>query len=184
MALVRNNWDLTFVKEVQTHILWCCQNNIFSNKGSKFAEAFLYLNTELQNVISFTQSKSFRPNFTPWKVRKSRQIEDLNLMKFRWMATLKGKKVPNMASLKIKTSQTWWNLPQNYFILQKCVVSYTFYPNFPIFLHRYICHICDILQLCLNNWWKWAKELQNLSHISKLERGQFLEFPFHGKRTM
>ena len=23
-----------------------------------------------------------------------------------------------------------------------------FYPNLPIFLHRYICHICDILQLC------------------------------------
>ena len=29
------------------------------------------------------------------------------------------------------------------------VVYWTFYPSFPIFLHRYICHICDILQLCL-----------------------------------
>ena len=27
----------------------------------------------------------------------------------------------------------------------------TFYPNFLIFLHRYICHICDILQLW--SWW-------------------------------
>ena len=29
------------------------------------------------------------------------------------------------------------------------MVSQTFYPNLPIFLHRYICHICDISQLCL-----------------------------------
>ena len=29
---------------------------------------------ELQNVISFTQSKSFKLNFTSRKVRKSRQI--------------------------------------------------------------------------------------------------------------
>ena len=29
------------------------------------------------------------------------------------------------------------------------MASYTFYPNFLIFLHRYICHICDISQLCL-----------------------------------
>ena len=27
------------------------------------------------------------------------------------------------------------------------MLSHTFYPNLPIFLHRYICHICDILQL-------------------------------------
>ena len=26
-----------------------------------------------------------------------------------------------------------------------------FYPNSPIFLHRYICHICDISQLCPRN---------------------------------
>ena len=57
---------------------------------------------ELRNVISFTQSKSFKPNFTPWKVCRSRQ---------------------------------------------NCEVSYTFYPNVPIFLHRYICHICEISQL-------------------------------------
>ena len=31
------------------------------------------------------------------------------------------------------------------------MASYTFYPNFPIFLHRYICHICDISQL-----WLWS----------------------------
>ena len=37
-------------------------------------------------------------------------------------------------------------LSQNYFILQNCF-SFTFYPNLPRFLHRYICHICDISQL-------------------------------------
>ena len=34
--------------------------------------------------------------------------------------------------------------PKNY----PFVFLHTFYPNFSIFLHRYICHICDILQLC------------------------------------
>ena len=29
------------------------------------------------------------------------------------------------------------------------VFPQTFYPNFLIFLHRYICHIYDIMQLCL-----------------------------------
>ena len=28
------------------------------------------------------------------------------------------------------------------------VFPQSFHPNFLIFLHRYICHICDILQLC------------------------------------
>ena len=40
------------------------------------------------------------------------------------------------------------NVPKNCWNLQNCVVSYTLYPNLPIFLHRYICHICDISQLC------------------------------------
>ena len=40
------------------------------------------------------------------------------------------------------------NLPKHYFVLQNYVVSHTFYPDFPLFLHRYICHICDISQLC------------------------------------
>ena len=28
------------------------------------------------------------------------------------------------------------------------MASHTFYPNLPMFLRRYICQICDILQLC------------------------------------
>ena len=33
-----------------------------------------WVKAELQNVISFTQSKSFKPNFTPWQMHKSLQI--------------------------------------------------------------------------------------------------------------
>ena len=53
----------------------------------------------------------------------------------------------NMAGLKDKTKSKLLDIPQKYFILQNGVVFCTFYPNLPIFLHRYICHICDILQL-------------------------------------
>ena len=59
------------------------------------------------------------------------------------------KSLSYMAGLKTKAHQNWQILPRNYFILQNCEVSYTFYPNLPIFLHRYICHICDISQPCL-----------------------------------
>ena len=37
--------------------------------------------------------------------------------------------------------------PNTTSFLQNCAVSFTFYPNLPIILHRYICHICDISQL-------------------------------------
>ena len=33
------------------------------------------------------------------------------------------------------------------------VFPQSFYPNFVIFLHRNICHICDILQLCRLVYW-------------------------------
>ena len=51
-------------------------------------------------------------------------------------------------------------LTQNFFILQNFVVSCTFYPNLPIFLHRYICHICDILQF----WWIYPNRIFNAAH--------------------
>ena len=56
-----------------------------------------------------------------------------------------------------------------------------FYPNFPIFLHRYICHICDISQLwygmvtikavTYHYWWLlvtmvWYGNYCLLSHIA------------------
>ena len=36
----------------------------------------------------------------------------------------------------------------NYLIWHNRLFCHTFYPSLPIFLHRYICHICDISQLC------------------------------------
>ena len=38
------------------------------------------------------------------------------------------------------------------------MVFCTFYPNLPIFLHRYICHICDISQLCRHPHWYYPFE--------------------------
>ena len=49
---------------------------------------------------------------------------------------------------KTKPHKRWLNLPKYYFILQNCAASYSCYPNLPLFLHRYICHICDISHLC------------------------------------
>ena len=42
------------------------------------------------------------------------------------------------------------------------VFPQTFYPNFLIFLHRYICHICDIMQL-----WKTYNGL--FPHLNALQ---------------
>ena len=50
------------------------------------------------------------------------------------------------------------NLYALYFVNMTCIspkyilsyLIYTFYPNLLIFLHRYICHLCDISQLCTN----------------------------------
>ena len=49
-----------------------------------------------------------------------------------------------------------------------CMNSHTFYPNLPIFLHRYICHICDILQLWSPSPWPTA--LSSLSPTQMDER--------------
>ena len=38
--------------------------------------------------------------------------------------------------------------PKKDLILPNLQVVPNFYPNLLIFLHRYICHICDISQLC------------------------------------
>ena len=38
--------------------------------------------------------------------------------------------------------------PQTPSFSQICVVSQNVYPNLPLFLHRYICHICEILDFC------------------------------------
>ena len=66
--------------------------------------------------------------------------------------------VSNKSGLKKKPHNQWQNVPRNCFNLQNCVVFYTFYPNLPIFLHRYICHTCDISQLCLQTCVGWLVE--------------------------
>ena len=62
-----------------------------SDEGRSIRKKSILKEAELRNVIFFTQSKSFKPSFTPWKVRKSRQISHLNWMKLRY-GYLKGKK--------------------------------------------------------------------------------------------
>ena len=89
----------------------------------------------------------------------------MEIFRRKWVKFLSNK-----AGLQ-KNHKIWQNLSKYYFILQNCVVSYTFYPNTTIFLHRYICHICDILQLCWQihqNLSKIDKNCQNLLKLSKI----------------
>ena len=53
----------------------------------------------------------------------------------------------NEAGFKTKLHISCWNLPKQLPNLKNCMCSHTVYPNLSIFLHRYICHIGDILQL-------------------------------------
>ena len=48
---------------------------------------------------------------------------------------------------KTKLQNNWSNVPQNYFILHNCVVSFSFYPNRPMLFRRFIYLIRDISQL-------------------------------------
>ena len=52
------------------------------------------------------------------------------------------------------------------------VFPQTFYPNFLILLHRYICHICDIMQLCPHLKFKHGYNVKchNKSSISVFKR--------------
>ena len=69
-------------------------------------------------------------------------------MKLTQKAT-SGKQKPNILSynpgLKTEFHISCPNLPKT---TLDFVFPQTFYPNLPIFLHGYICHICDISQLC------------------------------------
>ena len=67
------------------HFSFCTDQNIwmypFFTKGIRKYNKIQFLRaisniirSELRNVIYFTQGKSFKPNFTPWKVRESWQI--------------------------------------------------------------------------------------------------------------
>ena len=85
----------------------------------------------------FTWIKSFNLNLTP---RKEQQIEWIS---DKWLL-LWGTGWTSYQT-KTKPHKRWLNLPKYYFILQN---YYSCYPNLPLFLHRYICHICDISHLC------------------------------------
>ena len=90
--------------------------------------------TELQNVNSFTRSKTFRLNLTPRKVRKSQQLWHLNKLD-----QFIHRNLTTIVQIFLKRC----------LICQNCLFSKTFCSNLSIFfLHRYICNICDILQLC------------------------------------
>ena len=50
----------------------------------------------------------------------------------------------------------WANLPKKGSIWPNCIFSQTFYPNLQIFLHGYIRHIRDSLQLCVEQPGRWT----------------------------
>ena len=67
------------------------------------------------------------------------------------MATSGGKRskvLSNKSGFKQNIIKVCGIYPQTPSCSQICMVSHTFYPKLPIFLNRYICHICEISQLC------------------------------------
>ena len=105
---------------------------------------------ELENVKSFTRTNINKPDFTPRKARKSRHFWHFkptkqNLWGFLWWINVD--KLSIYGSLSIDLIFCTY-LPKNGLFLVIILASQTFYPNWPIFLHGYIRHICDIFQLC------------------------------------
>ena len=77
------------------------------------------------------------------------------------------------------------------------MVSHTFYPNLPIFLHRYICHICDISQLWPNQtffmvWIPWETRnvvlhiwvVAKMTHWSSIKENTFLYFIYEQRKKI
>ena len=110
---------------------------------------------QLRNVNSFTRSKTLELNFTPRKARKSRQFWDVSETKLTKMIVLENK-CWQLFQIRVvftqKSDINCANLFKIGLIWSYCVFSQTFYPNLKIFLHGYIRHIRDILQL-------WIKHL-------------------------
>ena len=83
----------------------CCLNDPYSRAVWKEQ---LWREPELQNVISFTKSKYFKLNFTPWKVHKSHKFDtyiEWNWDKWLLQRRRKKKSLSNMSGLKTKTHQ-------------------------------------------------------------------------------
>ena len=75
---------------------------------------------------------------------------------FRYLNSTQRKKgsfwrpnVANSITFRLFLNIIFANLAKKYSFLENCLFPQTFYHNLPIFLHGYICHIRDILQLCL-----------------------------------
>ena len=70
-------------------------------------------------------------------------------MKMGLIGYLSWKKLTILSNkcLKTKPQKVGRIYPKKYLTFTNLHVLPHFYPNIPIFLHRYICHICDISQL-------------------------------------
>ena len=120
---------------------------------------------ELQNVNSFTRSKTLELNFTPRKARKSRQFWDLSETKLTKMIVLENKCWQLFQIRLVYTQKSYINCANLFkigLIWSYCVFSQTFYLNLQILLHRYIRHICDISQLCTFGTLRWRQLHYNL----------------------
>ena len=106
--------------------------------------------SELRNVKSFTQSKSSKANFTPRKACKLRQILHLEGIKLTQKAT-SGEQKLNILSynpgLKTEFHISYSNLPKTIVDFAKLCILPDLLPQPTIFLHKYIRHNRDILQL-------------------------------------
>ena len=92
--------------------------------------------TELRNVKLFTQIKSFKPNFAPRKARNLRQIQRLDWIKLRHIATSGGEKVivlSNKPFFKQNIIKACGIYPQTPSFSQICVVSQNVTPTFQYF---------------------------------------------------
>ena len=119
--------------------------------GRRVNQGWHHWRSELRNFILLTHSKTFKPNFIPIKMRESQKKFGLKANKIDTKATT-AEQIQKislfMTGFKTELCISFWNLPPKYFSWAKLHFPHTFYPNLPKNLHRYICHICDILQLC------------------------------------
>ena len=127
-----------------------CQIFYAAKNGGRFLQESTVC-AELRNVNSFTQSKNLKINFTPRKARKSQQFWYLSRTKLTKRIAFENKcwKLNQIRLVYTQKSYTSCsNLPKIGLHWPNNMPSQTFYPNLPIFLHEYIRHIRDILQLC------------------------------------
>ena len=101
-----------------------------------------------ENEGDFWERHTFDPDsyIYDWgtlSVTEQQKKKDWDRGTMRFGSLILGVKAEN----GLKTKQHRWTLPQNCLISQNCVVSYTFYPNIPISLHRYI-HLQFFVKFC------------------------------------